>query len=203
MQDTNLQSVFNKQRSDKFRMILTLPKVLRSLDTKDFTVSQKELINSDALQFSLFATSLPEISIPAKDIPYAGQTMRVTSQTRTPYEAISCKFAVDNRFKNYWVIWKWLETMNHQRTGLMDSAVSDVVNYPKIGNIGEKSEYWGYQTTISMTPLDEYNKSMCEFLFYNAFPTRLSRLDFNYQTADELTADFSFSFGQMDMKFTD
>lgn len=203
MQDTNLQSIFNKQRSDKFRMILTLPKVIRDLDTKDFAVSQKELVNSDSLQFSLFSANLPEISIPAKDISYAGQTIRVTSQARTPYEAITCKFAVDNRFRNYWVIWKWLETMNHQKTGLMDSAISDVVNYPKLGIIDEKSEYWGYQTTISLTPLDEYNQGMCEFLFYNAFVTKLSRLDFNYQTTEELNADFSFSFGQMDMKFSE
>jgi hypothetical protein len=203
MQDTNLQSIFNKQRSDKFRLILTLPKVLRDLDMKDFTIAQRNLLNSDSLQFSLFGANIPEISVQAKDIAHSGQTMRVTSQTRSAYEPVTCKFSVDNRFKNYWVIWKWLETLNHQRDGRMNSGVSEVNNLPRTGPILDKIDFWGYQTTISLTPLDEYNDSMCEFLFYNAFVTKLSRLDFNYQTADELVADFTFSFGQMDIRIKD
>ena len=203
MQDTNIQSVFNKQRSDKFRLILTLPKILRSMDTSDFSVIQKDLLNSDSLQFSLYAASVPGVSVPSKDVPFMGQTIRVTSQTRPAYEPITCKFAVDNRFRNYWVLWKWLESMNSPRESTMAVGLTEQNQYGGLGTLPSGSNLWDYQTTITLMPLDEYNKKMCEFIFYNAFITNLSKMDFNFQTEDEIQGDFTFTFGQMDMRLED
>lgn len=204
MQDTTLQSVLNKQRSDKFRLILNLPKVLRNLDTTDFTVMQQNLLNLDTIQFSLFAANIPDVSIPSKDVTFHGQTMRVTSQTRTPYDPINCKFGVDNRFRNYWVLWKWLDALNNAKTSLMDVELSDTsVSVPQLGQIPTKSNFWDYQAVISLTPLDEYNQAMCEFKFYNAFITKLAGLNFNYQSSEELACDFTFTFGQMDILIFD
>lgn len=203
MQDSNLQSILNKQRSDKFRLILTIPKALRGLDTKDFSITQKNLINSDSLQFSLFSASIPKVSVPKKDIGYDGQSFGVTSQSRPSYEPVNCKFVVDNRFKNYWMLWKWLSILNGIRTSGMAPSLSENVGVPQVGIIAKQTNFWDYQTNISLIPLDEYNESMCEFIFYNAFITDLSRLEFNYQTADELPADFTFSFGQMDILIKD
>lgn len=188
MQNPNLQSVFNKQRIDKFRLVLTMPEILRSLDDSDFTKSQQELINSNALQFSLFGCNIPSIEIPSKDVPHSGQTMRVTSQSRTPMEPVTCKFSVDNRFRNYWVLWKWLEKINNPRESWMHDGLS------------KSGTYWNYQTLISLYPLDEYNESMCEFLFYNSFITRLGGFNFDYQLQEEAGCEFTFTYGQMDIK---
>ena len=65
MEDNNLQSVLNKQRLDKFRMVLTLPNVLRDLNTSDWSTTEQETLNRDSLQFSLYAATIPEVSIPS------------------------------------------------------------------------------------------------------------------------------------------
>ena len=84
MKDNNLQSVLNKQRLDKFRMVLTLPPILRDIDTKDWDAITNDVINRDSLQFSLHSATIPEVSVPAKALPTMGQTVKVTSQTREP-----------------------------------------------------------------------------------------------------------------------
>ena len=204
MNDNTIQSVLNKQRVDKFRLILTIPKILRDLDTKDFTTTQQELLNSDSLQFSLFGVNIPKVSVPSKDIGYHGQTIRVSSQTRPPYDPVNCKFVVDNRFRNYWVLWKWLEVLNDARSSLMDGGLSEnTIGVPQVGQIPNDSNFWDYQTIMTLTPLDEYNEPMCRFNFYNAFITDLAGLEFNYQTADEMAGNFTFTFGQMDISILD
>lgn len=203
MQDINVQSIFNKQRSDKFRLIFTLPPVLRSIDNKDFSVSQKNLLNSDSLQFSLYTANIPKVSIPAKTINYSGQTIPITSQARVAYDPVNCKFAVDNRFHNYWVLWKWLAIMNDPRVSGMNDAVSESGQTLTTGSMLPSQNLWDYQTVMTISMLDEYNTSVCDFKFFNAFVTDLSRLDLNFQTEDDLQADFTFSFGQMDVVIKD
>lgn len=199
MKDQNIQSVFNKQSTDKFRLVLAMPEALRKMDMHDFSVTQKNLLNSDSLQFSLYSANIPEISVPSKDIAFQGQTLRVTSQTRQPYEPVTCKFNIDNRFRNYWVLWKWLEVLNSPLNSGMADSVSETYSTPKLGILPKATTLWNYQTMITLSPLDEYDKSMCTFVFTNAFITKLSRLDFNYQTQEEMPGDFTFAFGQMNL----
>ena len=86
----------------------------------------------------------------------------------------------------------------------MDTGLSNTsVTVPQLVQIPTNSNYWDYQTIISITPLDEYNTPMCEFKFYNSFITKLSGLNFNYQTSEELASDFTFTFGQMDILIFD
>lgn len=201
--DDNLQSVLNKQRLDKFRMVLTLPNVLRDLNSSDWSTVEQDLINRDSLQFSLYSATIPEISIPAKLLPTYGQTVKVTSQTREPMTPVTCKFAVDNRFRNYWVLWKWLETINDPRdSGMNDSLALETNGRLTKGQLASHTDtdFWGYQTNISIFPLDEFNNEMCEFTFYNAFITKLAGIIFNYQDPSQLECDFTFDFGQMDIR---
>ena len=122
MVDNTAQSVLNKQRLDKFRLVLTLPNVLRDLNTSDWKVTSDDLINRDSLQFSLHGATIPEVSIPSKILPTQGQSVKITSQVREPYVPVTCKFVIDNRFRNYWVLWKWLEMINDPiHSGMVDS----------------------------------------------------------------------------------
>ena len=198
--DNVAQSVLNKQRLDKFRMVLTLPPILRDLDTSDWHVQSDELVSRDSLQFSLYSATIPEVSIPSKILPTSGQSVKVTSQTRDPYTPVTCKFVVDNRFRNYWLLWKWLETINDPReSGTVDGlAINQTV--PTTGIIATDNNMWNYQTTISIFPIDEYNNQMCEFIFFNAFITKLAGMIFNYQDPSQVECDFTFDFGQMDIK---
>ena len=201
--DTNIQSVLNKQRLDKFRLILTLPPILKDIDTSDWSIATEGLVNRDSLQFSLYSATIPEISIPSKLVPYAGQTMKITSQVRVPYTPVTCKFVVDNRFRNYWVLWKWMEKINHPlHSGMNDELSMSNLDH-RIGKLPYNAEFLNYQTRISIFPLDEYNKSMCEFIFRNSFITKLSGLNFSYQDPSQMECEWTFDFSQMEVKLLD
>lgn len=201
--DTNIQSVLNKQRQDKFRLILTLPPILRDLDSSDWSVIEKSLVNRDSLQFSLYSATIPEVSIPSKLLPYGGQTMKITSQTREPYTPVTCKFSVDNRFRNYWILWKWMEFINHPLDSGMDNDLSLTNLGHRIGTLPYDANFLDYQTKISIFPLDEYNKSMCEFIFHKCFITKLSGLNFSYQDSNQMDCSWTFDFSQMELKMLD
>lgn len=205
MTDNTAQSVLNKQRLDKFRLVLTLPTVLRDLNTSDWKVTSDDLVNRDSLQFSLHGATIPEVSIPSKLLPTQGQTVKVTSQTREPYVPVTCKFTIDNRFRNYWILWKWLEMINNSRTSGMDDSLALTNSSRETGQLSYNNitDFWGYQTKISIFPLDEYNKEMCQFIFYNAFITKLSGLVFSYQDSTQAECDFTFDFGQMDLQLVE
>ena len=199
--DRNIQSVLNKQRLDKFRIVLVLPEVLRGLNTSNWSVTEQNIINRDSLQFSLYSAMLPEVSIPSRLLPTQGQTMKVTSQARDPYTPVNCKFVVDNRFKNSWVLWKWLEAINNPRHSGMDNSLalqSQPISKGQL-DVGD-TNFLGYQSKLSIFPLDEYNKEMCEFIFYNAFITKLGGANFNYQDSNQIESDFTFDFSQLDIR---
>lgn len=202
MTDNTAQSILNKQRLDKFRLVLTLPTVLRDLNTSDWNVTSDNLVSRDSLQFSLQGATIPDVSIPSKLLPTTGQTVKVTSQVREPYVPVTCRFTIDNRFRNYWVLWKWLEMINDPRNSGMDDSLALTNPSRDTGQIihNDATDFWGYQTMISIFPLDEYNKDMCEFVFYNAFITKLSGIIFNYQDSAQAECDFTFDFGQMDLR---
>jgi hypothetical protein len=196
--DKNTQSILNKQRLDKFRLVLTLPRVLLNMNDASWDKIEDDLINMDSLQFSLYSATIPEISIPATLLPTYGQTVKVTSQTREAYTPTTCKFSVDNRFRNYWVLWKWLEVMNHPIDSGVDDSLALSTDIMR-GKINNNADFLGYQTVISIFPLDEFNNDMCEFKFTHAFITKLSGIIFNYQDPSQLECEFTFEYGQMEL----
>ena len=197
--DNIAQSVLNKQRADKFRIVFTLPPILRDLDVNDWNNTDNNLVSRDSLQFSLYAANIPEVSIPSKVLPTSGQTVKITSQVRDSYPPVTCKFVIDNRFRNYWVLWKWLETINDSRNSGMVDGLAIPNTLPSTGQIDTNNNMWDYQTTMSIFPLDEYNNGMCEFKFYNAFLTKLGGIDFSYQEPNQVECSFTFDFSQMDI----
>lgn len=119
--DAITQSVLNKTRKDKYLLVLNLPKVLKDYDNHKMNVRAQNLLRLDALQYSVYGSPVPAVSVPAVELPTYGQTYKVTSQTRSAYPPISVNFTIDNRFDNYWVLWKWLDVMNKIKTSGMDS----------------------------------------------------------------------------------
>lgn len=115
------QSVFNKGRKDKFLLVFTLPVILRDINHGLLEPRSPELIKQDAVQYSIWGSPVPDTTIPAKTLMMDGQPYKVTSQTREPYQAIDVKFTVDNRFSNWWLIWKWLDVLNDaKQSGMSD-----------------------------------------------------------------------------------
>lgn len=180
------QSVLNRSGKDKFILVLNLPLVLKkqSLENK--------LINIDPLQMSVYGSIVPNIQVPPVEVRFGGQSVNVTSYTRPNYPPLTVSFMVDNSFKNYWILWKWLSILNDPKlsyyTGTPTNLETNSDRYEK-GNLKE------YQTNLSIFSLNEYNQRSIEFKYYNAFITNLGGITYNYRDPElvETTAEFQFS----------
>lgn len=188
------QSPLNKSRKDKFQLILTIPNILKKLNTKN--IRENEYLNLDSMQFSVYGISIPNIEVPAVQLHYAGQTHNVTSFDRPAYPPVTVNFTVDNEFKNYWLIWKWLQLFNDPVDATYGRPnIFKPGQYPKL----DPALLNDYSTNIIIRGLDEYNKPKTEFEFKNAFVTRLGTYTYNYRDPEEIDCSFEFAFNQLDM----
>lgn len=183
-----IQSPFNKSRLDKFVMIITLPKALKVINSK--YVRNRNNINLDALQFSIFGTVTPEIVVPAVETRYTGSNVYISSHSRPPYPAVTVKFTIDNQFNNFWVISQWLSLMRDEKEG-------------KVGIVNSRNLAAGdtdleeYSTTFNVFVKDEFNGDVLRIDYYNAFPTKLGGINWNYQESGEIQSSFEFVFSNI------
>ena len=100
------QAMLNKSRADKFLLVFDVPPILKEF-SKKFNQTNTTII-PDSVQYSIFGTAVPEITVPAVENRFAGNTLYVSSHSKNPYPPVSVSFNVDNEYKNYWVIYQWL-----------------------------------------------------------------------------------------------
>ena len=183
------QAPFNKSRIDKFTMVLNLPPALKSINDK-FNISNKT-INLDALQFSVFGVVVPEIIVPAVETRYSGSTIYVSSHNRSSFPASSVNFTIDNQFANYWVIYQWLNIMRDEKEG----SANGIINARNLADAGAiLSEY---SSIFTLFARDEFNNNIIKFDYYNAFPTKLGSINWNYQDSKEIQSSFEFVFSNI------
>lgn len=194
------QSPFNKSRKDKFLFVLNLPQCLRDISSKFNRTN--ETVLPDSLQFSVYGIIVPTIEISPVNVRYSGQTLASSSYSREPYETVTVNFTIDNRFNNYWIIYKWLDILNNAKTSVFDGdqLIPDSVK-EKINSAN--SDYFKYRANFSIFALDEYDKRTIEFKYINAFPTALGGIDFNNRDAGEIETNFSFNYSQLEVLMVD
>ena len=192
------QSILNRGKLDKFQMVFNLPPIMKKDNTTDWGTVTNGLVNEDAVQFTLQSAILPDVDIPAKELSYSGQTLKISSQVRSGYSPIICKYIIDNRFRNYWLLFQWLNKINDAKKSVMDDELTMFLPIPATGNLPnyEKKNMWGYKTNISIFPIDEYNKRICEFVFRGAFLTYLQGFEYSFTTAEDMNSTFKFEFDQ-------
>jgi len=178
------QSPLNKQRKDKFICVLTIPRILR--DEVEDIARRNSSVNFDALQFSIFGAVAPPIEIPPVQVPYAGQTLKVTSYARPSFPVLKIDFTVDNFFNNYWVIYKWLEVFNDPTIGVFSPNDTDL-----------DSRTAQYMTNITIYGLDEYNNKTIKFDYIRAFPVALQGIEYNDRDSGEMECSFNFAYHQL------
>jgi hypothetical protein len=185
------QSVLNRTGKDKFLLILDLPYILRKQSNID------TLIDIKPLQISVYGTVVPTIQVPPVEVRYGGQSYNVTSFSRPNYAPLNVNFVIDNSFKNYWLLWKWLTVMNDPRTS---SYGGTKTNNQTLTERIEKGSLAEYQTNITVVGLNEYNQKTIEFIYYNAFITSLGGINYNYRDSEILETSAEFQFSQFDVK---
>lgn len=178
------QAMLNKQRRDKFLLVMSLPQALKELDKKITRSSTSILF--DSISFSVYGVVVPRIQISEVAARYAGQTLHVSSESRPPYPNVTVNFTIDNYFNNYWAIYTWLDLINNQKynnldnNDLVDSTTSEV-----------------YKSTFTLYGLDEYDNRIIQFDFTKAFPTSLGEINYSYRDATQIDTSFEFAFDQL------
>jgi hypothetical protein len=184
-----LQSPLNRSSKDKFIMILELPSVLRKLAKND------PLLSITPLQISVYGTVVPDIQVPPVDARFAGQNFYASSYARPSYPPLTVNFIVDNDYKNYMVLWKWLNVMNLAKESLYGGT-------KKPNQIDElmAGDQFEYQTSFSILALNEYNEESVEFKYSRAFITRLGGINYSYREGSLIECSADFHFSQLDVE---
>jgi hypothetical protein len=195
MSDSNctnptLQSSLNRAARDKFVMVLELPHVLRKRSTED------GLIKISPLQMSVYGTVVPTIAVPSVNLGYAGQHLNLTSYVRPNYEPLAINFVVDNTYHNYYVLWKWLEVLNHPTKNSYSGTAANEITTDEKTRLGNNKEY---QTTFSILALNEYNDVVLEFKYYNAFIVNLGGINYSYREGEILECTAQFQYNQLEV----
>jgi hypothetical protein len=179
------QSLLNKSRKDKFFLTIFLPEALRKLKSNDERSNEK--VNLESLQMSIYGTIVPKNVIPQEEVRYAGSTVYVSSHNKPSYDPVSVNFTVDNEFKNYWVIHKWLDLLRNEKTGIFE--------HPEM----EKDKGLGqYSTDFIITAKDEYHNDVIQWVYKSAFPVGLGEISYNYRDGGEIETTFEFVFRRIE-----
>ncbi len=185
------QSVLNRVSKDRFLLVLNLPHFLKKESVSN------DLINLDPLQISIFGTIVPPSIVPANEVRFGGQSYNVSSYARPNYPPLTVNFIIDNKFRNYWILWKWLSFLNEPReskyTGT-DPKFETFRDRIQSGNLTE------YQSNFSVIGLNEYNQQTIEFIYYNGFITNLGGITYDYNDTEIIKSTAEFQFSQLDVK---
>lgn len=188
MTDAIQQSLLNKSRKDKFAFILTMPDAMKEIAYTRPDSRDTDHVMPDTLQFSVYGAIIPSIRVESGNVRFGGQALKFSAHSRPEYDNVQVKFTVDNRFNNYWVIWKWLDLMADDRSGVFmkDKRLA-----------GDDSMFKQYQGTATMYALDEYNQKVAQFDYLGVLPVSLGEIDYNYRDASEVETTFEFSFSKL------
>ena len=165
------QAVLNKSRADKFLLVFDVPPILKKF-SKKFNQDNTHII-PDTVQFSIFGAAVPEITVPAIENRYAGNTLYVSSHSKNSYPPVSVKFKIDNEYKNYWVMYNWLNLLHD------------------------------YQVNLTIFGKDEFNNSRIKFTYTQAFPVSIDTINYDYQNTDEIISGFTFVYSQLHTEVVD
>ena len=185
--NTMQQSMLNKSRADKFLLVFDVPPILKEF-SKKFNQTNTTII-PDSVQYSIFGTTVPEITVPAVENRYAGNTLYVSSHSKNPYPPVSVSFNVDNEYKNYWVIYQWLSLLHSQYEGRYNEREINVNEVDPT--------FQDYQTDLTIYGKDEFNNNRIKFTYTKAFPTTVDGIQYSYQIPDEITSGFTFVYSQL------
>ena len=201
------QSQLNKSRLDKFLCVINIPEGLRGINDNNIGSTANNKINENSLQFSVYGAVVPDVTVPDVILPYAGQSFKLSSNTRPPYANVTVSFTVDNKFNNYWVIYKWLDLLNDDKESVFDAG--DIAETTKVSAESRTSDKKRnrsstppelYQSLITIYGMDEFDKPVVQFDYTKAFPVSLGGINYNYRESGEIEIEFEFAFSQLIVK---
>lgn len=169
-------------------MVLNLPQVLRRQSKED------PLLSIDPVQISVFGGVVPSVTVPAVELRYGGQSTNYSSHSRPNYPPLNLKFVIDNDYRNYYVLFKWLNVLNEVRESVYgDEMAREDRSFREKLESGLNTEY---QTDFSILALNEYNQTSIEFVYHGAFITNLGGIEYSYRDNELIDSFAEFQFNQ-------
>jgi len=188
------QSILNQPRLDKFNLLLDIPLALkRNVDT---VLGEDK--NPNTIQFTVYGSPVPAIKIANINLPFGGQTYNTTSNTRAAYPPLDLKFILDNGYKNYWMLWSWLNLFNDAETGytgMIERANPFSTDWKEPQLL--TNPFSDYSTSFTLYALDEFNNHVISFKYTDVFITGLSELNFSHQDENIITSTATFVYNQL------
>jgi len=184
------QSVLNKAKKDKFLLVFTLPRALREVNTRENMERVDAKVIQDSLQFSIYGTIVPTVAVQTVETTYSGQVFKFSGHHRPQYNNITVNFVIDNQFNNYWVIYKWINLVNHNKEAFFYKEQMPLNSEP----------FSEYATNFTVYGLDEYNNRKIQFDYIGVIPVSLGSINYNYQDPTQIDSTFEFSFSQLTSK---
>lgn len=175
------QSFVNQAARDKFKLVFDIPPILKEIQSK--YVRGNETILPDTVQFTIYGTAVPEVTVPGVEVNYAGSTLYVSSHAKNPYPPIEVKFAVDSQYNNYWCIYQWLNLLHDEKRGTYNTR-----------NIQVDGNFLDYQTNLTIFGLDEYGNERIKWTYTKAFPTSVKGIEYDHQADGDVRIDSGFTF---------
>lgn len=179
------QAIYNKARKDKFVLILSVPEILKNIERVESPESK--YINFDHIQYTIYGNITPDIVVPSVGVSWGGQEIKISSHSREPYGHNHVKFDVDNEYKNWWVIYRWLNVLN-----------DELFSYYNEDQTIEKGEaekaLQKYSTNFIVYAMDEYNNRKMKFTYTGCFPVSLQKIDYDERDPDIVKSEFEFAY---------
>ena len=185
------QSPLNKNRKDKFILVLTIPDGIKNIT--DNIDRNNNRIMPNNLEFSIAGTVTPAISVPEKTLAYGAQSIKISSHARPAYSSLNISFKIDNEYNNYWAIYKWLDVLNDIKMGTVNE--DDIIKYHQPGKVLPI-----YSSNLTVFGLDEYENRKIQWDYIGAFPTNLSEIQWDYNNTSEIDASATFEFTRIESK---
>ena len=75
-----VQSSFNKERKDKFIMVVPIPEFLKKDVNKEEANRNDNTVNPDSVQFSIYGSIVPKVEIPNVPVRYSYLIVNIRSK---------------------------------------------------------------------------------------------------------------------------
>ncbi len=190
MSNPTSQSPLNRSSKDKFILVLNLPAILRKRAKTD------PALDIESLQMSVYGSVVPDITIPPVEVRFGGQSTNFSSHSRPNYPPLVVNFLVDNEYKNYYVLWKWLALLNDPKYSNYDGTPLNEITSKDLLETGSNTEY---QTNLSILALNERNQTVAEFVYTNAFITNLGGINYSYRDGEIIETTVQFQYNQINI----
>ena len=192
---SNLLSPFNLSKGDRYRIMFSLPSAIQQRVTDIYATSPEKVV-FDSFLFNIYEVKLPDVEIPAVTVDFSGDELNVSSHARAKYGLLEFNYDIDSLLLNYTALYNWLDALHDDSDGLFDSK-NRLRNGSDLSTIGKEEQF--YMGTLYVQILNEWEKPVAEWCYYNAFPTKVSgpTIDYRISGKESLSSVASFAFSQV------